>query len=216
VLDGTRLTQWRTAAASALAARYLARADASQLLIVGAGALAPYLLRAHASQRPIASVEIWNHRPEGARKLAERLTAEGFRARAVEQLEAAVPRADIVSAATLSEIALIKGAWLRPGQHIDLVGAFNMRMREADDLALKRARVFVDTPAALSEGGDIARAIASGAFSVTEVVADLAALARGSPGRAAAAEITLFKSVGAAIEDLAAAMLVWTRVGRET
>jgi ornithine cyclodeaminase len=219
VLDGTRLTQWRTAAASALAARFLARAEASKLLIVGAGALAPFLLRAHASQRPIDSVEIWNHRVDGARKLAARLVAEGFRARAVESLEEAVPSADIVSAATLSEVALIRGAWLRPGQHVDLVGAFNMRMREADDLALTRARVFIDTPAALSEGGDVARAIAAGALSRTDIVADLAALTRGAPGRGGPDEITLFKSVGASIEDLAAAMLVWGRAtgaGRES
>lgn len=213
VLDGTRLTQWRTAAASALAARFLARADASRLLLVGAGALAPFLARAHASQRGIDSVEIWNHRPEGARKLAERLTAEGWRARAVESLEEAVPRADIVSAATLSEVPLIRGAWLRPGQHVDLVGAFNMRMREADDVALKRARVFIDTPAALSEGGDVALGIANGALAASDVVADLAALESGAPGRGGPQEITLFKSVGAAIEDLAAAMLVWERSG---
>jgi ornithine cyclodeaminase/alanine dehydrogenase-like protein (mu-crystallin family) len=216
VLDGTRLTQWRTAAASALAARHLARVDASKLLLVGAGALAPFLARAHASQRPIDSVEIWNHRPDGARKLAERLSAEGLRASAVESLEDAVPRADIVSAATLSEVPLIRGAWLRPGQHIDLVGAFNMRMREVDDSALQRARVFIDTSAALSEGGDVALAIASGALTPGDVVADLAALGNGAPGRGGAQEITLFKSVGAAIEDLAAAMLVWRASPRKS
>ena len=213
VLDGTRLTQWRTAAASALAARYLARADSRKLLIVGAGALAPFLVRAHASQRLIDSVEIWNHRPEGARKLADSLAAQGFDARAVESLQEAVPRADIVSAATLSEVPLIAGAWLQPGQHVDLVGAFNLRMREADDLALRRSRVFIDTPAALSEGGDVAAAIASGALARSDVVADLAALVRGAPGRGGDDEITLFKSVGASIEDLAAAILVWRTSG---
>ena len=213
ILDGTRLTLWRTAAASALAARYLARNDARALLLVGAGALAPFLARAHASQRPIATIAVWNHRPEGARKLAGSLAADGFAARAVENLQDAVGEADIVSCATLSQAPLISGAWLRPGQHIDLIGAYNMHMREVDDATLQRARIFVDTPAALSEGGDVAQGLASGAISRADVVADLPALVSGAPGRGAAEEITLFKSVGAAIEDLAAAMLVWSRAG---
>jgi ornithine cyclodeaminase/alanine dehydrogenase-like protein (mu-crystallin family) len=214
ILDGTRLTLWRTAAASALAARYLAREDARELLLVGAGALAPFLARAHASQRPIARVAIWNHRPEGARKLATSLAAEGFSARAVENLEQAVGEADIVSCATLSQAPLIRGGWLHPGQHVDLIGAYNMQMREVDDAALRLARIFVDTPAALSEGGDVAQGLANGAISRADVVADLPALVAGAPGRGAAEEITLFKSVGAAIEDLAAAMWVWKRAGR--
>lgn len=212
-LDGTRLTVWRTAAASALAARYLARADARRLLIVGAGQLAPFLVRAHASQRPIETVAIWNHRPEGARKLAAALSGQGFKARAVELLEDGVREADIVSCATLSETPLVHGAWLKPGQHLDLVGAFSMRMREADDAALKRARIFIDTEAALDEGGDVALGLKSGAIARADVAADLAALVRGAPGRTAADEMTLFKSVGASIEDLAAAMLVWRKAG---
>ena len=212
VLDGTRLTVWRTAAASALAARRLARTDARRLTLVGAGALAPFLARAHASVRALDQITVWNHRPEGARRLAAALAAEGFRARAEENLQAAVESADIVSAATLSRTPLIRGAWLRPGVHVDLVGAFNMKMREADDLALTRSRIFIDTPAALTEGGDVALAIASGALSRSAVVADLAALARGAPGRGDEQEITLFKSVGAAVEDLAAAALVWRRL----
>jgi ornithine cyclodeaminase len=211
VLDGTRLTLWRTAAASALAARHLARADARTLLLVGAGALAPFLARAHRSQRGIEKVAIWNHRPEGAHRLAASLSADGFVAEAVESLEEAVGKADIVSCATLSHAPLISGAWLRPGQHIDLVGAYDMNMREVDDATLRRARIFIDTPAALSEGGDVAQGLASGAISRTDVVADLPALVSGAPGRGAAEEITLFKSIGAAIEDLAAAMWVWKR-----
>jgi ornithine cyclodeaminase len=213
VLDGTRLTQWRTAAASALAASRLARADATRLTLVGAGSLAPFLARAHASVRPIRDITVWNHRPEGAKTLAARLAEEGFAARASEDLQAAVETADVISAATLSTAPLIRGAWLKAGQHVDLVGAFNMSMREADDLALQRARVFVDTPSALDEGGDVAQAIRSGALAKSAVVADLAALARGAPGRGADDEITLFKSVGASIEDLAAAQLVWRRLG---
>ncbi len=215
-MDGTRLTLWRTAAASALAARHLARPDAKRLLLVGAGSLAPFLARAHAAARPIESVAVWNHRPEGAHRLAQSLNAQGFQAHATGRLEDAVRAADIISCATLSQTPLVAGAWLRPGQHLDLVGAFSMRMREADDAALKRARVFVDTSAALSEGGDVAVALQSGAIARADVIADLAALVRGAPGRGGAEEITLFKSVGAAVEDLAAAMLVWRKAGGET
>ena len=213
VLDGTRLTQWRTAAASALAASRLARPDATRLTLVGAGSLAPFLARAHASVRPIREIVVWNHRPEGARRVATQLAAEGFDARPEANLQAAVEASDVISAATLSTAPLIRGAWLKPGQHVDLVGAFNMTMREADDLALQRSRVFIDTPSALSAGGDVAQAIASGAFAKSAVIADLAALARGAPGRGSDEEITLFKSVGASIEDLAAAQLVWRRLG---
>jgi ornithine cyclodeaminase len=212
-LDGTRLTVWRTAAASALAARHLARADAKRLLIVGAGQLAPFLARAHASVRPIKRIALWNHRPAGAHRLAAALGGEGFSTHVVKRLEDGVRDADIISCATLSEAPLIAGAWLESGQHLDLVGAFSMRMREADDAALKRARIFIDTEAAMSEGGDVALGLESGAIARADVAGDLAALVRGAPGRGGEHEITLFKSVGAAIEDLAAAMLVWRQAG---
>ena len=123
-MDGARLTHWRTAAASALAARFLARSDARRLLIVGAGALAPFLARAHAAVRPIEDVTIWNHRPAGAEKLAAALAGQGWRVRVAEDLEAAARAADIISCATLSQTPLIAGAWLAPGQHLDLVGRF--------------------------------------------------------------------------------------------
>jgi ornithine cyclodeaminase len=212
-IDGTRLTHWRTAAASALAARFLVRADARRLLMVGAGALAPFLVRAHAAVRPIEDVAVWNHRPAGATKLAAALQAQGIGAHAVKDLESATRSADVICCATLSGAPLIAGAWLREGQHLDLVGAFTHEMREADDEALRRARVFVDTDAALIEGGDVAAALRSGAIGRGHIIADLAALTSGAPGRVSPDEITLFKSVGAAQEDLAAAMLLWRRLG---
>jgi ornithine cyclodeaminase/alanine dehydrogenase-like protein (mu-crystallin family) len=181
-------------------------------LIVGAGALAPFLARAHAAVRGIEEVTIWNHRAAGAEKLAASLTGQSWRVRVAENLQEAVRAADVISCATLSKAPLIEGAWLRPGQHVDLVGAFNLAMREADDEALRRARVFIDTEAALSEGGDVAVALRSGAIERAHVVADLGALCRGGAGRTGADEITLFKSVGAALEDLAAAMLVWRKI----
>ena len=213
LLDGSRLTLWRTAAASALAAQFLARADATRLTMVGAGALAPFLIRAHASVRPIADVTIWNRSRPGAERVAALFAGGPWRVSIADDLQAAVRGADIVSCATLSETPLVMGHWLAPGTHLDCVGAFNLRMREADDLALRRSRVFIDTPAALSEGGDVAAAIASGALARSDVVADLAALVRGAPGRGGDDEITLFKSVGASIEDLAAAILVWRTSG---
>jgi ornithine cyclodeaminase/alanine dehydrogenase-like protein (mu-crystallin family) len=207
-LDGTRLTVWRTAAASALAARFLARTDASRMTMVGAGSLAPFLIRAHMSQRPIREVALWNHRPERAEALAAELRAEGLPVAAVAELEGAVRQADIVSCATLSTAPVVQGAWLKPGAHLDLVGAFNLRMREADDEALRRAQVYVDTQAAKTEGGDVALALQGGAIAESHVKGDLFDLCRNGVTRSADA-ITLFKSVGTALEDLAAAMLVW-------
>lgn len=213
VMDGTRLTLWRTAAASALAARYLARGDGRRMVMVGAGALAPYLIRAHRAERRIDDVAIWSRRPGPSADLAIRLTAEGIPARATEDLAAAVREADLVSCATLATAPLVRGEWLKPGAHLDLVGAFNMSMREADDRALEGAEVYVDTPACISEGGDIAVAIRAGTFSPERVRGDLAGLVSGQvAGRANPEAITLFKSVGASLEDLAAATLVWQRL----
>ncbi len=208
VLDGTRLTVWRTAAASALAARCLAREDASRMVMVGAGALAPFLIRAHMSQRPICEVALWNHRPEKAEALAAELAREGLPVAAVTDLEAAVRGADLVSCATLSTSPVVKGAWLKEGAHLDLVGAFNLKMREADDEALRRAQVYIDTPAAKVEGGDVAVSLQSGAIAESHVRGTLADLCR-TPIRREFEAITAFKSVGAALEDLAAAILVW-------
>ena len=212
-LDGARLTVWRTAAASALAARSLARPDAGRMTMVGAGALAPFLIRAHLSQRPIREVSLWNHRPEKAEALAAELRAEGLPVTAVTDLEAAVRGADLVSCATLSTSPVVRGAWLKDGAHLDLVGAFNMKMREADDEALRRAEVYVDTPAARTEGGDVAVALQAGAIPADHVRGGLADLCRNPPPRRPEA-VTAFKSVGAALEDLAAAMLVWRSLGK--
>ena len=211
VMDGRALTVWRTACASALAARYLARADASRLAIIGAGALAPYLARAHASVRPIREITVWNRTLAKAEALAETLRAEGFDARAEADRGNAIAGADIVSSATLSPQPLVEGRYLAPGQHVDLVGGFTPSMREADDEAIRRARVYVDTRAgAGKEAGDIVVPLASGVLAPEGIQGDLFELAAGTAkGRGTDAEITLFKSVGAAIEDLAAAELVW-------
>lgn len=214
VMDGRSLTLWRTAAASALAASFLARDDASRLVMVGAGALAPYLIAAHASVRPIADVLIWNHRPGRASKLAAGLAGRDYAVRAVADLETAVRSADIVSCATLSDTPLVRGAWLQAGSHVDLVGAFTPAMRESDDDAVRRSRLFADTRGgALSEAGDLVQPLLAGIIAASDIQADLTELCRGTEsGRRSAGEITLFKSVGAALEDLAAATLVLAKL----
>ncbi|WP_375458161.1 ornithine cyclodeaminase family protein [uncultured Enterovirga sp.] len=210
-LDGARLTLWRTAAASALAARHLARPDAGRMLMVGAGALAPFLIRAHAAVRPLNRIAIWNRNPAPATALAARLAAEGWPAVAAgDDLAREVAGADLVSCATLSETPLVRGEWLTAGSHLDLVGAFTLGMREADDVALARASVHVDTEACTVEGGDVAVAIRAGTFDRAAIRGDLADLVTGrAPGRTSPDEITLFKSIGASLEDLAAAIEVW-------
>jgi ornithine cyclodeaminase len=211
LIDGQRLTQWRTACASALAASWLAREDASGLLIIGAGALSPFLARAHSAVRPIREIRIWNRTPANAEKVAAGLRAEGLAAQAAADLATELGQADIVSSATISTEPLLKGALLKPGTHVDLVGGFTPQMREADDEAVGRARVYVDTRAgAAKEAGDIVQPLASGVLKAGDIVADLHELARGEKnGRESAAEITLFKSVGAALEDLAAGIAVY-------
>jgi ornithine cyclodeaminase len=215
VMDGTSLTRWRTACASALAASYLAREDAAHLVMVGAGALAPYLVRAHASVRPIKRVTLWNRTRGRAVQAAFALAVGGIEVEVVDELEPAVREADIVSCATLSTAPLVRGKWLKQGTHIDLVGGFTPKMREADDDAVKRARVYVDTKAAaLKEAGDLTQPLKKGVLKKTGVRGDLFDLCRGkAKGRTGNREITLFKSVGTAIEDLAAAMLVWRGLG---
>ena len=183
------------------------------MVMVGAGALAPYLIRAHRAERPIEEVAIWSRRPGPATELADRLTQEGIPARATQDLAGAVGDADLVSCATLAAAPLVRGEWLKPGAHLDLVGAFTPAMREADDRALERAEVYIDTPACLREGGDVAVAIRAGTFSPDRVRGDLADLVSGrSPGRTEPEAITLFKSVGASLEDLVVATLVWHRL----
>lgn len=210
ILDGNELTLRRTGAASALAAKYLAPPDASRLLMVGTGELAPHLILSHAQVRPLETVRIWGRRPEKAREVAAELGSDhGFAVEVCEDLESGVAWADIVSCATLSQTPLIEGRWLHSGQHLDLVGAFRPNMREADDRTIARAALYVDTRAgALSEAGELVQTLAAGVIEPTDIKGELAELVRGQvPGRTDPGAITLFKSVGTAIEDLAAAEL---------
>ena len=218
LLDGTMLTKRRTACASGLASRYLSRPDSASLLMIGTGALAPHLIRVHAKVRPIERVAIWGRNAAKAESLAAELsmslpTALGRKVevRAVADRRSALADADIISCATLSRTPLVEGEGLRAGQHVDLVGAYTPEMRESDDKAVWRARVYVDTRAgALKEAGDIVLPLRNGTIDEDDLIADLYELSRGQQtGRLAgdATTITLFKSVGAALEDLAAAEL---------
>lgn len=211
LLDGEALTLRRTAAASALAAQHLARPDARRLLVVGSGRLAPWMARAHVALNPeLVHVTVWGRNPDAAEAVVEELRDEGIEAEVADDLHAAVGAAEVITCATTSREPLVRGAWLQPGTHLDLVGGFRRDMREADDVALARARVVVDTYAgALAEAGDLVQPIAAGTIAREHVVAELAELLRGDRrGRLAPTDITLFKSVGTALEDLAAARLV--------
>ena len=217
LLDGGELTKRRTAAASALASRHLSSPASSRLLMVGTGQLAAHLIESHALVRPIREVRIWGRRPERARALAEAL-ARGrppgatWSVQCADDLEASVRWADIVSCATLAREPLVQGAWLAPGQHLDLVGAFTPEMREADDEAMARAELYVDTrEGVLKESGEITGAIARGVIRESAIRAELGELASGRFRRSAPQAITVFKSVGTALEDLAAAELALAR-----
>lgn len=211
VLDGGALTDRRTAAASVLAARRLARPDSARLLLLGSGRVARALAGCYASAFPIRDVAVWSRTPANAERLARDLAGAGLPARAVASPDPS--GADIVAAATLSEVPLVRGAEVAPGTHVDLVGAFRPTMREGDGALLARATLVVDTRAgALAEAGDVVQAIREGHLAPEGVAADLAALCRGEhPGRARADEVTVFKSVGWAGEDLAAAALAYER-----
>jgi alanine dehydrogenase len=210
MIDGGELTARRTAATSALAAQYLARRDSKSLLIVGTGRVARQLARYHVALRPaLTSVRVWGRSQAHAVSMVDELRGDDIDARVASDLPAAAAESDIISAATLATEPLIQGRWIRPGTHVDLVGGYTPGMREADDALIGRARVFVDTrEGAMHEAGDIASPIASGVLE-KDAVFDLHDLCRGvRPGRQREDEITVFKSVGAALEDLAAAILI--------
>ncbi len=210
-MDGARMTVWRTAAASALASTYLSRPESSTLTMIGTGALSPFMIRAHMAVRPITEVFLWNHNIRRAHELAEELRDQGLPVTSHPDLVTAVGKSDIVCAATLTTTPLIFGKWVKPGTHIDTVGAFTPTMRETDDELVQLASLFCDTrTGALKEGGDLAIPISQGVISSNDILADLHELTRGAhPGRTSPEEITYFKSVGTALEDLAGAIAVW-------
>jgi ornithine cyclodeaminase len=207
-IDGDEITARRTAATSALAASWLAPADARHLAVLGAGRIARLLPEAHRAVRPIERVTVWARSPERGDALVDALRGQGFDARAATSVETAVGEADIVSCATLARAPIVFGRWLAPGSHLDLIGSFMPAMREADDDCLAAAQVFVDSDDATTKSGDLIGPLARGVVG-RDAIGTLADLARGrrNPGRPRG-QRSVFKSVGSALEDLAAAMLV--------
>ena len=212
VILGNALTWFKTACDSALASRYLARPGATALLMVGAGAMAPHLIRAHRAACPsIEEIAIWNRTTARAEALASELADLG--ARVTTDLEAAVGSADVVSCATMTVEPLIRGAWLRPGTHLDLVGAYLPHMREADDEAIARSRVFVDSRDTTFDTGEIGIPMTTGVITVKKVLGDHYQLVTGAvPGRTQAHDITLFKNGGGGHLDLMTAQYLLTRL----
>lgn len=209
-VDGDIVTVYRTAGAAALGADYLARKEASTLLIVGSGRIAGLVAQAMRTVRPIQRVMVWNVREAGAQALAESLRAQGFDAHATTDLEAAARAADIISCATLSTVPLIQGAWLRPGTHLDLIGSFTPDMRETDPACFDGTTVYVDTDEAPTKSGDLLSAFDAGVLTRDAIQGNLHQLTTGArPGRQTDQEITVFKAVGSALEDLTLATLVY-------
>ncbi|KAK7391318.1 hypothetical protein VNO78_19732 [Psophocarpus tetragonolobus] len=214
-MDSTQLTLYRTSSVSGLASKFLARPDCEVLLMVGAGALAPHLIRAHLSAVPtLRKVIIWNRTVEKATTLAQKLSqSEEFAGVSFEgsgSLDEVVTLGDIVSCATNSETPLVKGEWLKSGAHLDLVGSFKHSMMECDDEAIRRGKVFVDNEAALVEAGELVGAFDRGVIKRDEIGGCLVELVRGDIlGRSSSEQITVFKSVGSAVVDMLAAQLVY-------
>ncbi len=235
-MDGTALTYRKTACDSALGSRFLSRPDSRTLLLVGAGGLGRYLVAAHRAVRPgLEEVLVWNRTRSRAEalvaeladsrvaeladsrvaELAESRVAElaDSRVAVVDDLDAAVARADIVCTATMTRDPLVKGALLRPGTHLDLVGAYLPDHREIDDDCVRRAAIHVDSRwAAVEESGDLVIPMSSGVIAEGDIRGDLFDLCQGrAPGRTSPEEITLFENGGGGHLDLMAGQLVWER-----
>ena len=207
LLDGGELTARRTAAVAAIAADRLAIDGAKHLLLIGSGRIASELAFAYRAVREIETVQVFSPTIANAEKLVHALKAGGFHAEICTDLTAGAAKADIIACATLSQEPLIKGEWLRSGQHVALIGGYLKDMREADDATMTLADVWVDTYAAMSEAGDLTQPIAAGLLHHEMIKGTLSDLC--AQGTAAGREetITLFKSVGDAAQDLAAASL---------
>ena len=211
ILDAGALTARRTAAASALASRFLSRPDSKTLLMIGTGRVARQLIAAHCSVRPIEEVRIWGRSATHAQDAAEQAGREtGVSCICVPNVEIGASGVDIISSATPAENPLLRSGWVGPGTHVDLVGAYKPTMSEADaELIGKADQVYVDTmEGAKDEAGDLIQAVQAGVFSFDEVAGDMYRMSSQDESlRNDSDEITLFKSVGTALQDLAAAQL---------
>lgn len=211
LMNAAELTSRRTACTSALASSYLSREDSENLLVVGGGKVAQHLVQAHLAVRNFKKVSVWMRNTEKLNAFIASLNEQGVEAEAVTDLEKSAREADVISCATLSKTPVIKGEWVKPGTHLDMIGSHKPDTRETDDDAIKKSTIFVDSRmGALHETGELALPIASGIISEKDVKADIVELIKDvHPGRTSSEEITLFKSAGLAVEDLAAALLVY-------
>lgn len=216
VIIGNALTWFKTACDSALGSRHLARPDSRCLLMAGAGAMAPHLIKAHLAARPaLEQVTIWNRTPARAQRLADELAGENLPASltVAADLDGAAGAADIISCATMTVQPLIKGEWLSPGTHLDLVGSYLPHMREADDEAVTGADIYVDSRDSATETGELAIPLATGLITPADIRADHYQLAAGTiPGRTDPHRITLFKNGGGGHLDLMSAQYLLTHL----
>lgn len=212
MLSARNLTSIRTAATSALVSSLVSRQNSNVMMMVGTGALAPYLIQAHCAIRPIEKVLVWGRDHRKAERLCHQLSGNSnIRYEPVKDIIRGMQDADIVSTATYASDPLIPGSFARPGQHFDLVGSYLPDMREADDDLIRKSKVFVDTvEGAATESGDLAIPIANGVIDKSDIVSDLFGLCRiQRQWRSSDDDITCFKSVGHALEDLTSAALVY-------
>ena len=211
MMDGAYLTALRTGAASGVATKHLARANARVVGMFGAGIQARTQLMAMCAVRPITEVRVYEPAPDVARSFCDDMAASlKITARQVMEPREAVAGCDIVIAATTSKMPIFDGAWLEPGTHINGIGSHSLDARELDSTTIKRSKVVVDLrSAALAEAGDLVTPINAGEISADHIYADLGAIVTGKPGRTDDSEITLFKSVGLAIQDVSAAIKVY-------
>ena len=214
IFDAKSLTNWRTAATSALASSYLSRSDSTSLLMIGTGALAPYLIDAHHAIRPLKRLFVYGRDINKSRALAKQKSNQFDEVSVVEYLSEALPKVDIISAATMSTEPMILGAQLEEGQHIDLVGSYKPTQREADNETVQKADVYVDSlEMAPKESGDLLIPIKEGVIEASDIKGDLFDLSIGKiTGRNSPETITLFKSVGHALEDLVTATYIYSKM----
>ena len=213
LMNAAELTSRRTACTSALASSFLSREDAENLLIVGGGQVAKHLIEAHLAVREFKKVRVWMRNPDKLAAFVNEFKDRGFEIEGVKDMEESARNADVISCATLSKTPVILGEWIKPGTHLDMIGSHKPDTRETDDVAISKSRIFVDSRiGALHETGELALPIAAGIISENDVLADIAELIKGThAGRENPDQITLFKSAGLAIEDLAAALLVYKK-----
>lgn len=211
IVDASEITAIRTAAASAVATDLLARADSKTLAILGSGVQATTHLEAIPLVRPIEDVRIWSRNPDNARHLAEKARDTNIQVRVVETVEDALDGADVVCTTTASPVPIVSGALLKPGMHINAVGSSVPFARELDSDAMATSRIFVDRrESTLNESGDFLMARDDGSITEESIIAEIGDILNGSAdGRRSADEITLFISLGLAVQDIAAADLVY-------